>query len=380
MITATSNRAAGSGTRRDRRVGRPVSIITTVVAAAFVLGPGPAVAAPAPAALSAVQSETVTPAVPLGVTVAADLPIGADQGVATSAPSTTEAGAPVADGGSSPLTGRGAAVTQQSARPAERVDAPVEARTIRPAVRLTTPAPEPVLQPLARPIVVLYGDSLAWEARHTFVEAFADRPDVDVVVHTFGGTAICDWLDQMARDAATLRPGAVVVEFSGNNFTPCMQDGAGAGLTGAAYLDRYRADAATVIATFAPIGAQVLFAGGPLTRAAAERGDGQALNAMYARLAGAHDAVRYVDAGAAVLDDGEWAATLPCLPFEPCTGGTDAAGVPVNVVRAPDGIHFCPAAADAVRGVTGDCPVWSSGAFRYGAALAQPVLDHLAVS
>ena len=37
-----------------------------------------------------------------------------------------------------------------------------------------------------------------------------------------------------------------------------------------------------------------------------------------------------------VLDEGRWTNTLPCVPGEPCEGGTDAAGRPVNVVRAPD--------------------------------------------
>jgi len=63
---------------------------------------------------------------------------------------------------------------------------------------------------------------------------------------------------------------------------------------------------------------------------------------------------------------------------QPCEGGCSSDGLPVNVVRAP--VHFCPVSGDAVRGVTDDCPVWSSGAYRYGRALAQPVIDALAVS
>jgi hypothetical protein len=186
----------------------------------------------------------------------------------------------------------------------------------------------------------------------------------------------------MAEDAATLAPGAVVVEFSGNNMTACMQDAEGTPLTGEAYVEHYAADAEAVIATFVPNGTQVIFAGAPISRSAAEHGDfnGGRLNAVYEQMSRIHDGVRYADAGAAVLDAGRWTATLPCLPLEPCTGGVDSAGRAVNVVRAPDGGHFCPASKDAVRGVTGACPVWSSGAFRYGSALALPVIESLDAS
>jgi hypothetical protein len=46
----------------------------------------------------------------------------------------------------------------------------------------------------------------------------------------------------------------------------------------------------------------------------------------------------------------------------------------VNIVRAADGTHFCPAPVTVVRGVTGACPVWSSGAFRFGTAMAEPLI------
>jgi hypothetical protein len=233
--------------------------------------------------------------------------------------------------------------------------------------------------PLARPVVVLYGDSLAWEARHFFELALTDQP-VKVVTRTFGGTAICDWHDEMADDATTLRPGLVIIEFVGNNFTPCMQDATGQPLAGAALVDNYANDAATAIATFAPIDAQVVFAGAPISSPAMTSLDlhRAPLNEVYEQLGRHFERVRYVDAGSAVLDDGAWTATLTCLPSEPCPNERDETGTAVNVVRAPDGLHFCPANAAADRGVTGDCPVWSSGAFRFGTELARPVMESLA--
>ena len=241
-----------------------------------------------------------------------------------------------------------------------------------------TPTATETVAPLTSPVVVLYGDSLAWEARHVFEQALADQP-VQVVTRTYGGTAICDWFDEMADDAATLQPGLVVIEFVGNNFTPCMQDSAGEPLVGAALVDRYAIDAETAIATFASADTQVVLAGAPISRPATTSLDlhRAPLNAVYEELGRRLDAVRYVDAGSTLLDDGEWTATLPCLPQEPC-GRNAESGAAVNVVRAPDGLHFCPASAEADRGVTGDCPVWSSGAFRFGTALAGPVLESVA--
>lgn len=239
------------------------------------------------------------------------------------------------------------------------------------AVQPTTEAPADVdLRPLQRPVVVLYGDSLSWEARDAFVFAFARWPDVQVVTRTMGGIALCDVLDLMAQDVETLQPGAVVLQFSGNALTQCMRGDK-------THFARYEADAEAAVELLAGSGIQLVFAGSP--RSDNDQGDykGGLLNATYASVADAHRDVRYVDAGAALLDDGSWTSTLPCLPLEPCTGGWDSQGRAVNVVRARDGGHFCPAGRDAERGVTGECPVWSSGAFRYGNAMASPVIESL---
>ena len=226
----------------------------------------------------------------------------------------------------------------------------------------------------ARP-VVLYGDSLASESQTHFVAALRSSGVADVRTRTFGGTALCDWLDEMRADAVDLRPSAAVIEFSGNAFTPCMQDSSGAPLRGDAYYARYFDDAVEALRTFSATNTRVVFVGAPVSRRAAEerRPDAKRLNVLFASLATVGGA-EYTDAGAAVLDRGRWTATLECLPAEPCTGGTDASGTPINAVRAPDGVHFCPAAPEAIDGVTSDCPVWSSGAFRFGTAMANSVI------
>ena len=247
-----------------------------------------------------------------------------------------------------------------------------------PAIPASGPA-DPGFAPLARPVVILYGDSLAWEARHVFEAALAAHLDIRVVTRTFGGTAICDWLDEMAADAIELQPGLVVIEFVGNNFTPCMRSPDGAPLAGTALIDRYTSDAEAAVATFGSIGSQVVFAGAPVSRAGMGplTSSEAPLNNAYAELASDHPDVHFVDAGSAVLADGRWTATLPCLPEEPCDVSDGQLVAGHTPVRAPDTLHFCPAADADGQTVTGDCPVWSSGAYRYGTAMAQPVLDSI---
>jgi hypothetical protein len=230
--------------------------------------------------------------------------------------------------------------------------------------------------------VVLYGDSLAWEAEEYFRDALLRAGVADVWTRTHGGTAICDYLDQMRRDAAELTPTVVVVEFSGNAFTPCMvgPDGVSLAASRDAYHQKYAHDAAEVLDIFSGSATRVIFAGAPWGRGVEERHDPDAnwLNRMYSSYPAFVANAQYVDAGAVVLRDGHWTETLPCLAAEPCTGGTDADGQWVNVVRAPDGGHFCPDAPNAVRGVTSSCSVWSSGAYRYGHAMSEAVLASLA--
>jgi hypothetical protein len=244
----------------------------------------------------------------------------------------------------------------------------------------TRPVAQLPLEPLGARTVILYGDSLAWQAQDFFVAALAGAGITRVTTRTFGGTAICDWLTRMQSDAVTLHPDAVVVEFSGNALTPCMRALDGQALSGPAYFAKYAADAKAVLDIFTPGHTLVFFAGSPISHRAELTNDPTVptLHAMYAELAASNPYGRYTDAGASVLSGGHWTETLPCLPTEPCTGGRDAHGTPVNVVRAPDGAHFCPGAPAAVRGVTAACSVWSSGSYRFGNAMAAAVIEELA--
>ncbi len=99
-------------------------------------------------------------------------------------------------------------------------------------------------------VVILYGDSLAWESQAHFVAAVELGTDATALGRSFGGTAICDYLDIMREDSAMLRPAAVVLEFSGNRFTTCMHhpDGEVMG-DGDAYM-KYLADVREAVRIF----------------------------------------------------------------------------------------------------------------------------------
>jgi hypothetical protein len=220
--------------------------------------------------------------------------------------------------------------------------------------------------------VILYGDSLAFESRDFFSYAMQSGTDVEVVDRTFGGTAICDRLDQMRDDLHDLQPTAVVLEFVGNNVTNCMR-GPNGPLTGDALVQKYRQDARIATSIFAGAGVRVYWMGAPAVSGPLA-GDFERVRRAYEaeprRLTFATPPLRrveYVDAGQAVLDHGRFTDTLPCLPTEGAAEGCVDGRIQV---RAADGIHFCLVRTprDANR-----CPAYPAGAARFGIAMARPV-------
>lgn len=222
------------------------------------------------------------------------------------------------------------------------------------ATTATLPAPPPAVG-VER--VVLVGDSLAEEAADG-VRFFASP--TEVVGRYYGGTAPCDWVKQeVPADPSSV----VVLSFTGNNLTPCMADGAGGFLQGGAVLAKYRVDMTALIDRARGAGAWVMLVGQPAQPPSgflAERVD--ALNALYRELAQA-PYVAFVDAGATVeRPDGSYTTALVCLAWEPECSPTGE-----NSVRGA--IHFCPE-VDAAP-----CPVYSSGALRFGSAIAAAAID-----
>ena len=64
--------------------------------------------------------------------------------------------------------------------------------------------------------VIVYGDSLTVQSE---TAATAIHPKEDVIWRAENGTALCDWVTQAKKDAATLHPQRIVLAFVGNSAT-----------------------------------------------------------------------------------------------------------------------------------------------------------------
>jgi len=184
--------------------------------------------------------------------------------------------------------------------------------------------------------VLMYGDSLL-ESASPYVRS-TDQ------VRALGGTALCDWVDNMARAAVIEQPSVMVVEFVGNNLTPCMNGYDSPRQVKA----KYEADAAALKQR---VDVPILWVGPPLFRNGPSPTKG-----LFDSEPG------FVDAGSAVLDDGAYAETLPCLPDEGRARGC-AADDRISV-RAADGAHF---------GTTGSS--YLAGARRFANAIDEALRD-----
>jgi hypothetical protein len=227
------------------------------------------------------------------------------------------------------------------------------------------------------PLVALFGDSLASEAEPYFNWLIEGSRKAVVADFTFGGTAACDWLPKMQHVAVTLRPEVAVLEFVGNTFTACMRSCQPESETA---VERYCSAISSAIAIFSRVHTHVYLVGTPIDREQWEGHDprASALDRAFESLATQRRReVTYIDAGRAVEGpNGSYTLTMRCLFFEPCTGPV-VDGERTNIVRSPDGVHFCPVENGGPLGQIGQCPVYSSGAFRFAAAMASPILRSL---
>ena len=159
--------------------------------------------------------------------------------------------------------------------------------------------------------VIMYGDSL-------LVQATPYLRSTDQV-RAYGGTALCDWVDKIAKASSVEQPSVLVLEFVGNDLTPCMQ-----GYTTPDQVrTKYEADMARLKRR---VDAPILWVGPPKFRDSSPAALG-----LYT------SQPRFVDAGQSVLAHGVYSDTLPCLPHEGQVQGCVNGRIRV---RAFDGTHF----------------------------------------
>jgi hypothetical protein len=230
----------------------------------------------------------------------------------------------------------------------------------------TTSAPVPAGNPPPPPgsrTGVVFGDSLLWEAAGPLQGLLrADR--INAPIESWGGTAPCDWLQPNGSRpspiaaAALHHPGVIVLAFSGNAITSCMTSRAGLG----SVADLYRRDVGTLVRYLTATGTWVVLVAPP----AGIQSDtiNPTIRALYAELSATVAGVVLVDGGEFIAPNGRYELTQPCAAFDPAGACHDGR----VVVRSPDG-HFCPDAPKAVLGVTQACPVYSSGAQRYARSI-----------
>jgi hypothetical protein len=202
--------------------------------------------------------------------------------------------------------------------------------------------------------VALWGDSMAWEAQDDFAADVHAAGDTSVLLHTYGGTAPCDWLSDIRKQSRRWNPTVAVLAFSGNTGTKCMK---GRDLDKA-----YRSDVLAAVARLTRDGAHVVLVEAPPRRDQAVDAQGLTdLDRIWQKIASEEPNTTVVPAGRAVTDAaGRYAQTVPCGFGEVCPPGGQV------TVRSPDGVHFCPIEQAPMN----RCPVPSAGAARYAHAMA----------
>lgn len=248
-----------------------------------------------------------------------------------------------------------------------------------------------------RPLVLVFGDSLVWEAEPYLSTLLA--VDHDVRVFAVGGTAICDYADDVVRRSAAEHPRMVVLAFSGNSLTTCMLPPPGTPNDRRWIVAKYQRDLDGIVATLGRLGVSMTLVGAPprLERVGdpVERPTTWTVGAVPSNMVSVETDVNsvyestaararargfdvgYVDGGRRLKSpSGGWTKVLPCSVLDP--GSACDAGL--VTVRAFDLVHFCPEVMVATEGVVQRCPVYSGGAVRYALAIDSYVRNRIATS
>ena len=150
-------------------------------------------------------------------------------------------------------------------------------------------------------------DFLVFQSTDDFTSGVCG-PDVHVTVEAQPGAALCDFTNFIAAQTAAAPPAVVVIAFSGNSDTPCVEDSDGNPLTGDALLAKYKADAEAVMTDFPPGQTEVLWVTPP---GRAGQDQEPPLAAIYQQVVGEYSNTMLVDGGK-YLRDGPTPTSTTC--------------------------------------------------------------------
>ncbi len=228
-------------------------------------------------------------------------------------------------------------------------------------------------------MVGIYGDSIAFQAMPWSDAAVGDR-GLRVRGLRFPGLAACDLVASVRNDLAAPmahRPRVVAVSLVGNSVTDCMRTAGGefAEVNSPEYLDAYELALRRLAEATGAAGVPMIYTWGPTSSPFGTTWDGSVHVALIAAaMVEEYPHLRIVDVGASVMGpDGDYGVVLPCLPDESTADGCTEGEIRIRVSQA-DGHFHCRESEVAPSGWPRPCPVYSSGARRYGEALAAEVL------
>jgi hypothetical protein len=230
--------------------------------------------------------------------------------------------------------------------------------------------------------VAAFGDSLMYEAGTAMAGIVHHARAAPLALTAFPAMSMCGLIPSIKSVSATMHPDLVIIELMGTAFIPCAQKHT---FGSPEWIADYRASTTKAV--------DAVLAGDPRSRVElvdAPTHDGLIsgltdIAAIYQEVAALNPTrVSYVNAGLSVEGPGgSWVKSLPCLAVEKslglCTGGrfvtnvrVDGAWVREIVVRSPQGSHFCPQNWPEGYWPPPGCSTYSSGAYRYSAAMLIP--------
>lgn len=223
--------------------------------------------------------------------------------------------------------------------------------------------------------VLVLGDSIVGQSSN-YIDFYMDAGGTaNTTIKSVGGQAICDlfpgnggpWTLQSLL--AEKRYDAVVVAYSGNSLTKCMEPHRS---SGDAVVSKYRADAKTLMGITQQYAVPRVVFVEPM--AARDPGLDYVRTKVgmdvYRSMPGLYPTARVIDGGRDVEVYGTWVEWMKCASWDYNQGasGCDAWG---NVrIHSTDGVHFYCANPQSAYGVYLPCSTYSAGSNRYGMNLS----------